>query len=164
MNEARRDSLVRAFVAGAASLCVFAAAARGASPRPVGERGGECWVLLDLDAFSCGLCLESLLAFCRAIPAGLQETRVRGVLLLRPPSPNVSDASLVGIALRKWEGFRRANDIRFPVYCDQDRAIRGPGKAGVAVMLLDGPGRSLRTLPFPLKPKQLAEVLRFLGQ
>jgi hypothetical protein len=167
MNEMRALDFrpARAFRAVAAAF--LAAAITGASPpRPAAEpaRGGECLVLIDLDAFHCGLCLEALLSFCRAIPAARQEAQVRAVLLLRPPSAGVSDSDLVRIALKKWEGFRRANGIRIPVLCDEGRAFRIPEKSGASVILLDGPGRAARTLPLPLKPKELAEVIRFLGQ
>jgi hypothetical protein len=165
MNEPRRKvrTLYAFFLAVWAGL--FAAPTGAAPAAPAGwEKGGECLVLIDLDAFYCGLCLEALLSFCRAVPAAVQESRVRAVLLLRPASAAVSDADLVRIALKKWDGFRRANGIRFPVLCDEGRAFRLPDNAASAVLLLDGAGRTVRTLPLPLKPKELAGVLRFLAQ
>lgn len=166
MNEKRALNFRPAFAFRAVAAALFAAAIAGAAAAPTAgpERGGECLVLIDLDAFHCGLCLEALLSFCRAIPAACQEAQVRAVLLLRPPSAGVSDADCVRIALKKWEGFRRANGIRIPVLCDEGRAFRLPEKSGASVMLFDGPGRAARTLPLPLKPKELAEVMRFLGQ
>ena len=128
------------------------------------EKGGECLVLIDLDAFYCGLCLEALLSFCRALPASLQETRVRGILLHRPAAAGLTDADLVRIARKKWEGFRRANDIRFPILSDEARIFMRPENSGASVVLLDVPRGEVRMLFLPLKPKELAEVLRFLGQ
>jgi hypothetical protein len=133
--------------------------------RPPGsERAGECLVLVDLDAFYCGLCLEALLSFCRAVPAALQESRVRAVLLLRPSSAGVPGSDLARIARKKWDGFRRANGILFPALCDEGRAFARPEKTGTSVLLFDGPAGAVKAFPLPLKPNELAEVLRFLGQ
>ncbi len=148
----------------AASLLVAAAAAAVKPQKPRPERGGECLVLIDLDAFYCGLCLEALLSFCRAVPSAIQESQMRGILLGRPASSGRTDDDLARIARRKWDGFRRANDIRFPVLSDAGRVFRLSGKAGVAVVLLDDPGRAIRCYPLPLRKNELAAVLRFLGQ
>ncbi len=131
---------------------------------PVPARAGECLVLIDVEAFYCGLCLEALLAFCRAVPAANQETRIRGVLLNQPASGGRTDAELARIGRKKWEGFRRANGIRFPVLADERGIFRRPEKAGASVVLFDVPGGAIRTFDLPLKPNELAEVLRFLGQ
>ena len=166
MSERRFRRVRSAIAAGLASALLFIAPAETAGPaRPRGpERGGECLVLIDLDAFYCGLCLEALLAFCRAVPASLQETHVRGILLHRPAPAGRADADLVRIARKKWEGFRRANGIRFPILSDEARIFARPEKAGASVVLLDVPGGAVKTFFLPLKPNELAEVLRFLGQ
>jgi len=156
----RRSGTVLGWIAAA----FLSAAPAAAGPPPDPERGGECLVLIDLDAFYCGLCLEALLAFCRAIPAALQESRVRGILIHRPPSAGLSGAEILRIARKKWDGLRRAHGIRFPVLADEARIFQRPEKAGASVVLLDVPGGAVRTFLLPLKPAEVAEVLRFLRQ
>jgi hypothetical protein len=159
---ARRSFTLRAgLILGALALTGPLLPGAPAVPPPV--RGGECWVLIDLDAFYCGLCLDALTAFCRAVPSVLQEERLRGILLLRPPSASGSDAVQLRIALKKWDGFRKANDIRFPVFCDEGRLFAARENGG-RIVLLDPAGRVLRGFGLPLKPKELAQVLSFLGQ
>jgi hypothetical protein len=150
-------------VVGLAGLAAWIGGTGKVPPVPAASEQ-ECLVLIDLDAFSCGLCLESLLAFCRAVPAAVQESRLRGILLLRPSAAGASSADPARIARKKWEGFRRANGIRFPALCDEARAFARPEKAGALVLVLDGPGSAVRSYPLPLKPAELADILRILGQ
>jgi hypothetical protein len=123
-------------------------------------RGASCWILIDLDGFSCGLCLEALLAFCRAIPEELQERGVRGILAFRAPQGKDAAARQTGILTKKWNGFRKANDIRFPAFVDVGGVFAGQPAA--SVFLFDESAGTLRAFPLPLRQGQLEIVLAVL--
>lgn len=133
---------------------------------PTGEvrPPGACWVLIDFDSFSCGLCLDALLDFCRALPVRVQEKHVRGILTYRPGTTEGRTGIQAGIVRKKWDGFRKANDIRFPAFLDESQYFAGCVRNGGGVLLFDERTRVLKTFFFPLKKSQLEEVLDFLGQ
>jgi len=166
MSEPRRSPRPFRSPAGWIPILLLATALAGPSasvpPGPV--RAGECLVLIDTDSFYCGLCLDGLLAFCRAIPPSRQEERVRAILLLRRSLRGAPDGAEARIALKKWDGFRRANGIRFPAFCDESRVFPDAGEAGGRILIFDRSAGALRTFRLPLKAAELAEVLSYLRQ
>jgi hypothetical protein len=120
------------------------------------------WVLVDVESFFCGACLEPLLEFCRAVPARVQEERLRGILVFGSGPPG-GDAELrARIVKAKWAGFSRANDIRFPALADADRALRGTLKTGAGILIFGEETGTVRWYPLPLSKERLEEVLRIL--
>jgi len=119
-------------------------------------------VLVDVESFFCGACLEPLLEFCRAIPVRVQEDRLRGILVFGA-GPSSEDVEIrARIVAAKWQGFSKANGIRFPAFADADRAFRGTLKTGAAILIFAERTRTVRWYPFPLSKPRLEEVLRIL--
>jgi hypothetical protein len=158
-----------AWVVGAAALMmtavagVFPSSSVQTVPAPVARGAGDtCWVLMDFDGFSCGLCLDALVDFCRALPPSVQERRVRGILAYRAPQGKEAAIRQAGIVAKKWSGFRKANDIRFPVFIDAGRLFASGLGSGPAVLLFDENAGTLRMYPLPLHPAQLENILAIL--
>jgi len=161
---ARRALGGAALLAAAIALIAAGRPDRGApsaaSP-PAAERS-SCWVLVDMDSFFCGSCLEHLLAFSRAVPARIQEDRVRGILILGAPGSPEAAGRRGQIVRAKWQGFSRANDIRFPAAVDADGAFAGPLKAGFGVLVFDARSAAVRGYPWPVPRGGIEEILRIL--
>ena len=163
------NSRLVAWVAVAAVLMLtavagmFPASPVQAEPAPVARGAGNaCWVLMDFDAFSCGLCLDALVDFCRALPQTVQERCVRGILACRAPQGKEAAARQAGIIAKKWNGFRKANDIRFPVFIDAGHLFAAGLGSGPAVLLFDENAGTIRLYPLPLRQAQLEDVLAIL--
>ena len=119
-------------------------------------------VLVDVESFFCGACLDPLLEFCRAIPVRVQEDRLRGILVFGA-GPSSEDAEIrARIVATKWQGFSKANGIRFPALADTDRAFREMLKTGAAILIFAERTRTVRWFPLPLSKDRLEEVLRIL--
>ena len=154
----------RAAVCAAAILLPAARCGRPGAPRPSSPAASKIrgWVLVDVESFFCGACLEPLLEFCRAVPARIQEERLRAILVFGS-GPSSGDAeSRARIIQTKWQGFSRANDIRFPALADMDRAFKETLKAGAGLLIFAEETRAVRWYPLPLSKPRLEDVLRVL--
>jgi len=118
-----------------------------------------CWVLMDIESFYCGPCLEPLLAFCRALPSRVQEDRVRGILVYDAAGGNEHSKLRSRIVLKKWQGFRKAHDIRFPAVADAGPFFRDFLKDGIVILLVHEARSVLVTYALPLKSGQLDEIV-----
>jgi hypothetical protein len=155
---------------GVIAGCAAAAAAVLLPPAPIRGiagpatmRGGNSgWVLVDFDSFSCGLCLEALVGFTRAIPQVIQETCLRGVLVRRSRARGEEGARETAILAKKWAGFRKANDVRFPIFIDDSRFFANDLALGSTVLVFDEGAGTLRAYPLPLRPCQVEEILAVL--
>jgi len=154
------------------AVVLFAAAlalppARGAGvgggvPSPAPEQRSSCWVLVDMDSFFCGSCLDHLLGFSRAVPARVQEERVRGILIFGGSDSPEEARRRAQIVRTKWQGFSRVHDIRFPAAVDADRTFAGLLKAGVGVLVFDARAGAVRRYPLPVPRGRLEEIMRIL--
>ena len=118
-----------------------------------------CWVLLDIEAFYCAPCLEPFLDLCRALPAGVQEERVRGILVYAAAAGGESAELRSRIVLKKWQGFRKAHDIRFSAVADKEPFFRKYLKDGIIILLVDEARSVFASYTLPLKPGQLEEIV-----
>jgi hypothetical protein len=155
-------SVLAVSAAAAVSVFVPVIPAGGGAVSAAAGGGNTAWVLIDFDSFSCGVCLEALVGFARAVPQLIQEKCVRGILVRRSQGSGESAIREAGILAKKWNGFRKANDIRFPVFIDGGRFLANDLAAGPAVLLFDESAGTLRAYPLPLRPGQLEEVLAIL--
>lgn len=121
-----------------------------------------CWILMDIESFYCAPCLEPLLALCRALPARVQEERVRGILVYGSSGGERSELRS-RIVLKKWLGFRKAHDILFPAVADTGPFFRGFLKDGIVVLLVHEERSVLASYPLPLKSGQLEEIVEILS-
>ena len=160
---ARRSMRAALLFAAALALAPVRSAcdARGA-PFPGGGERSSCWILVDMDTFFCGSCLEHLLAFSRAVPARIQEERVRGILVFGGSGNPEEAKRRVQVIRTKWQGFSRANDIRFTAAVDADKAFAGLVKAGIGVLVFDARAGEVRRYPLPVPRGGLEEILRVL--
>jgi len=122
----------------------------------------SCWIFMDIDSFFCPPCLQPLLDFCRALPARVQEEQVKGILVYGPPDDKRQAEQRPLILRKKWQGFRKANDIRFPAVVDGSHFFQGLLKAGLGILLFEEEKQMLRYYSLPLKAGQLDEILGFL--
>jgi hypothetical protein len=125
MTDAPLRRQVRNVVFPLAAVCAFLASwyagtAMTPGPPPAADEKAACWVLADMDSFFCGPCLEHLLAFFRAVPARVQEDRVRGILVFGAGRTAEDTRRRGEIVRTKWRGFSRANGIRVPASVDAD--------------------------------------------
>jgi hypothetical protein len=110
IRKARRA--MRCLVVAATLLTAAFAAAAGAADETAGipasalEQRSSCWVLVDMDSFFCGTCLDHLLAFSRAVPARVQEERVRGILVFGGAATPEETRRKAQVVQTKWQGQR----------------------------------------------------------
>jgi hypothetical protein len=116
---------------------------------------------MDIEAFYCGPCLEPLLALCRALPARVQEERVRGILVYGAAGREHSELRSL-IVLKKWQGFRKAHDIRFSAVADTGPFFRGFLRDGIVILVVHEARSVLASYALPLKPGQLEEIVEAL--
>lgn len=129
---------------------------------PAAQPKAACWVLADMDSFFCGPCLEHLLAFFRAVPARIQEDRVRGILVFGAGRTAEDTRRRAEVVRTKWRGFSQANGIRVPASVDADGAFAGLAKAGVGVLVFDPKAGAVRRFPLPVPARALEEIVRIL--
>ena len=123
----------------------------------------QCWLLIDLDAASCSLCLEPLLAFCRSLPAAVQEGRILGIVVYAAPADPKDAGRRRKIMEAKWDGFQRAQGFRFPSVLDDGPVFRRWLEKGAArVLFFDGSARAVREFELPLPPGRFDEMLSLL--
>jgi hypothetical protein len=123
----------------------------------------QCWLLIDFDAASCSLCLEPLLAFCRSLPAAVQEGRILGIVVYSAPADPKDAGHRRKIMEAKWDGFQRAHGFRFPSVLDDGPVFRRWLDKGAArVLFFDGPARAVREFELPLPPGRFDEMLSLL--
>jgi hypothetical protein len=137
--------------AGSASLSV--------APNAVGIR---CWIVLDLDSLSCSPCLEPLLDFRRVLPERVQEERIMAVLVTGRSSGDETGRRRATIARKKWQGYSKANGIRFAGVVDEAGFFRAPLQAAAVLLLFDRENGRLKAYPFPLRPGQIDEIMAVL--
>jgi len=121
-----------------------------------------CWFLLDFDAIFCAPCLAPLFDLCRALPAIVQERQVRGVLVYSSPPDKERAERRAKIVRKKWQGFMKANDIRFPVAFDDAHVFNYLSKSGALLLLFDFDLHVIKKYGFPLTREQLNEILELL--
>jgi hypothetical protein len=159
---------MRGLVVAATLLTAAFAAAAGAADETAGipasalEQRSSCWVLVDMDSFFCGTCLDHLLAFSRAVPARVQEERVRGILVFGGAATPEETRRKAQVVQTKWQGFSRASGIRFPASVDADMAFSGLLKAGVGLLVFDARAQTVRRFPLPVPRGGLEEILKIL--
>jgi len=167
-RRARLLIFVRAAALAVVSLWLLSRLSSAAPPnkdRPETARGMDrcrCWVLMDIESFYCAPCLEPLLALCRALPARVQEDRILGVLVYEAAGGSERSELRSRIVLKKWQGFRKTHDIRFPAVVDTGPFFRGFLKDGIVVLLAHEGRNVLLSYSLPLKAGQLEEIVETL--
>ncbi len=149
-------------MAGVLFFLPLRAASGADAPLSSGANRNFCWVIMDIESFFCSPCLQPLLDFCRALPAVVQEERVRGILVSHAPGAGDRDGRRRLIVQKKWLGFRLANDIRFSAVMDDSRFFSGFSKAGFLILLFDEDAQSLKCYPLPIGPAQIGEIISHL--
>jgi hypothetical protein len=123
----------------------------------------QCWIVIDFDAVICASCFEPVLAFCRVLPAAVQEDRVLGIVVFKPLGTPLETARRRRIVQTQWDGLHKANGFRFPVVLDDGPRFRRWLESGAAkVLCFDGSARALREYDLPLRPAALDEFLSLL--
>ncbi len=167
-RRARLLIFVRAAALAVVSLWLLSRLSSAAPPnkdRTETARGMDrcrCWVLMDIESFYCAPCLEPLLALCRALPARVQEDRILGVLVYEAAGGSERSELRSRIVLKKWQGFRKAHDIRFPAVADTGPFFRGFLKDGIVILLVHEARSVLASYTLPLKSGQLEEIVETL--
>lgn len=154
--------LLAAVAAVLTSWCGGAASTSAPATQAAAVPKAACWVLVDMDSFFCGPCLEHLLAFARAVPARVQDDRVRGILVFNPGRAPDDARRRAEVVRTKWQGFSLANGIRFPASIDADGAFAALAKAGVGVLVFDPAAGVVRRFPLPVPARALEEIVRIL--
>jgi len=138
-------------------LCAAESGLAAAAPRY------QCWILIDFDAVFCAPCLEPLIAFCRALPAAVQDGRVLGIVVYGAPASPGEEGRRRKIVEAKWDGFHKAHGFRFPAILDDGPVFRRWLDKGAAkVLFFDGPSRAVREFDLPLRPERFDEMLSLL--
>jgi hypothetical protein len=123
----------------------------------------QCWIIIDFDAVFCAACLDPLLAFCRALPATVQEGRVLGIVVYGPPADPQDEDHKRKIMEAKWDGFHKVHGFRFPAVLDDGPIFRRWLDKGAArVLFFDGPARIVREFELPLRADRFDEMLSLL--
>lgn len=133
-------------------------AGRGASSAAPERGRSACWILMDIESFFCAPCLQPLLDFCRALPARVQEERVKGILAYGAPEGRERSERRMLIVRKKWQGFKSANGLRFSAVVDSGHFFQGILTAAVVVLLFDEERQMLKKYSLPLRPGQLEEI------
>ncbi|MGB8952509.1 MAG: hypothetical protein WCC06_07570 [Candidatus Aminicenantales bacterium] len=118
-----------------------------------------CFILIDYDSLFCSPCLDLFLRFCNAIPVSVQESAVRGVVVYSDQSQQENSDIRERIMSKKIEGFIRANHIKFPVVVDHSHVFSPLKGGGTTAFLFDLERKVVNKYGFPLKPKELEEIL-----
>jgi hypothetical protein len=114
---------------------------------------------IDFRDFACLNCLDSFLDFCRRLPLRFQRENALGVLILEPGR---EDETSIQIARVKLRGFVLSNHIGFPIQVDRFHVFRAFAREGTSVVLLDYDREIIRKFLFPLRQKDLEELLEYL--
>jgi hypothetical protein len=111
---------------------------------------------IDFRDFLCPSCLDSFLDFYRKLPPRFQKEHALGVLVL---DPGREDETSIQIARVKLRGFVLANRIGFPILVDRFHVFREFAREGTMVVLLDYEREIIRKFLFPLRQKDVDEIL-----
>jgi hypothetical protein len=114
---------------------------------------------IDFRDFACLNCLDSFLDFYHRLPPRFQSEDAMGVLILEPGR---EDETSIQIARVKLRGFALSNHIKFPVQVDRFHVFREFAQEGTSVVLLDYDREIIRKFLFPLRQKDLEELLGYL--
>jgi len=114
---------------------------------------------IDFRDFACLNCLDSFIDFCRRLPLRFQRENTLGVLILEPGR---EDETSIQIARVKLKGFVLSNHIGFPIQADRFRVFEAFAREGTSVVLLDYDREIIRKFLFPLRQKDLEELLGYL--
>ena len=148
---------VRPFFVPVLILCAAESGLAAASPRC------QCWIIIDFDAVFCAPCLDPLIAFCRALPAAVQDGRVLGIVVHSSPADPDAAMRRRKIVAAKWDGFHKAQGFRFPAVLDDGPIFRRWLSKGAAkVLLFDGSARTVREFDLPLRADRFDELLSLL--
>ena len=132
------------------------------SSKPAKSFVGVYCQIKDFDDFMCMSCLESFLSFCKSFPVHLLEEKAFGILV---PGWKGNDFDLevnVQIAQKKLRGFVKANNVKFPIYLDQNKIFCPSVTRGTSVILFDEKARTIRVYSFPIKRADVQEIHEIL--
>ncbi len=121
-----------------------------------------CLLIIDFDDFSCFSCLDSFMRFVRFLPGQVRNTSVWGVIVYDTPEKGRSREKIGRIVEAKLRGFKKANEIDFPILVDHQCFFRSICSGGNAVFVFSRTDLMLRRFPFPLKSEQMEEILNLL--
>ncbi len=114
---------------------------------------------IDFRDFACLNCLDSFLDFCHRLPLQFQKENAMGLLILEPGG---EDETSIQIARVKLRGFVLSNHIGFPIQVDRFHVFSAFARDGTSVVLLDYDREIIRRFLFPLRQKDLEELLEYL--
>lgn len=121
--------------------------------------------IIDFGMLMCPSCLDSFLGFYQEFSGLIEEGMAWGILILDKPSEEKDGTSLsVTIAEKKLKGFRRANDIKFPILIDPFAVFAELAHEGTALVLFDRSRNIVRKYNFPLTPSEKKELLDVLSR
>jgi len=114
---------------------------------------------IDFRDFACLNCLDSFLNFYRRLPPRFQKEDAMGVLILDPGKDSETSVQIARVKLR---GFVLSNHIAFPIQVDRFHVFREFAREGTSVILLDYDREIIRKFLFPLRQKDVDEILGYL--
>lgn len=119
-------------------------------------------VIIDYKDFFCPLCLEPLMAFCRALHSYGQEELALGVFIYRNQEKEGNPDRLIRIVENQLRGFITGNNIKFPVILDKCHVFEKLNSEETDIILIDHSRKLIKKYKFPLTKKQINEI--FLRQ
>lgn len=114
---------------------------------------------IDFRDFACLNCLDSFLRFYRQLPPRFQKEDAMGVLILDPRKDSEMSVQIARVKLR---GFVMSNHIAFPIQVDRSHVFGEFAKRGTSVVLLDYDREIIRKFLFPLRQKDVDELLGYM--
>jgi len=118
--------------------------------------------IIHMDSLMCFPCLNPFLDFYKLIPSPFRENRLWGVVVYENPKKKEEKVRREKIVKKKLRGFLKANNIECPIVLDSFHSFKEFSKGGTTLLVFDQRKKIVEKYVFPLKKKQIEEILNSL--
>jgi hypothetical protein len=118
--------------------------------------------VIHMNSLMCFPCINPFLDFYDRIPSSLRESRVWVVVVYEALKKKDGNNRHQKIIQKQFRGFLQANNIECPIVLDSFHNFKELSRGGTALLVFDKKKKSVKKYVFPLKKKQMQEILSSL--
>jgi len=118
--------------------------------------------VIHMNSLMCFPCINPFLDFYNRIPSPLRENRVWVVVVYEDLKKKEGNNRHQKIIQKQFRGFLQANNIECPIVLDSHHNFKELSRGGTALLVFDKKKKSVKKYVFPLKKKQMQEILNSL--